>query len=89
MFGNFFEWVTDWKIKDKVIHCYIPNYRRPEGIHPSKAFDSNPEQNSLNEVSSENPYYFSETTSDRKYYNDSPVCSGVYPKFLKDEINEI
>lgn len=60
MFGNFFEWVMDWKIKDKVIYCHIPNYCRAEGIHPSKAFGDNSDQNLLNEVSSESPNYFSE-----------------------------
>ena len=94
MFGKFFEWLNingderlDKKAGEYEISIDIDNYgiksRGTEEIMQKIRIEHE------NEVSSENPYYFSETTSDRKYYNDSPHCSGVYLNFVKEEVNEI
>lgn len=62
MFGKFFEWMND---KEETVD------KKPL-IETSKGTEEIMQKLRLeheNEVSSENPYYFSETTSDRKYYD--------------------
>lgn len=62
MFGIFFEWINDKEDKiDKKVFAETP--KGTEEIMRQMRLEHE------EEVSSENPYYFSETTSDRKYYD--------------------
>ena len=78
MFGKFFEWVNGKKESSFRTECN----KYKDANYGNTLYDTS-EQKSKgteeimqkirleheNEVSSENPYYFSETTSDRKYYD--------------------
>lgn len=74
MFGKFFEWLNinkeeslNKKTGEYEISIDISNYERK-----SRGTEEIMQKLRLEhekEVSSENPYYFSETTSDRKYYD--------------------
>lgn len=61
MIGNFYDWVNN---NTEIVYkkALIETSKGTEEIMQKLRLEHE-------EVSSENPYYFSETTSDRKYYD--------------------